>query len=236
MISIILVEPENADNIGAVARAMKNMGLSALRLVKPPRGWKKKARKMAVGAVDLLEKAAVFGSLQEAIADQHSVIATSRRQGSHRGLFRPLPDMIRLLRRGKRKFNHAVVFGRESKGLSNRDIALCDWVTTIPSSAAYPSLNLSQAVMIIGFCLFRDGHRPQDSNPPALRTYASQSEIQDVLARIESALPQLGYREEGPDVMGRIVKTFHRLIKRAGLLQSEANMLKGLSRRILQKM
>src|SRR4029079_19658477 len=130
-VSIVLVEPENPDNIGAVARAMMNMDLADLRLVKPPAKWKEKAKKMAVHAFPLLAHAKVFDSLKEALADVHFVIGTTRRQGGRRRAFLVIDDGMGRCRHVAKKRNASVVFGKESKGLSNSDLDLCDWFTTI---------------------------------------------------------------------------------------------------------
>src|SRR3989338_1856915 len=116
-VAIVLANPENPDNVGAVARAMKNTGFSDLRLVTPPRTWKKKARKMAMSARDILDRAVVFSSLAKATQDRQMVIGTTRRQGPKRGLLVPFGRIPKLVS----KKTSAIVFGRESKGLSNAD-------------------------------------------------------------------------------------------------------------------
>jgi tRNA/rRNA methyltransferase len=233
LISIVLVEPENPDNIGAVARAMKNMGLSDLRLVKPPRAWKAKGKKMSMSAYDVLSSAKVFLSLEKAIAGTYLSIATSRRQGYKRGKFISFPEAIKKTAQISQTKKVALVFGKESKGLDNPSLEACDWVTTIPSDDAYPSLNLAQSVMILAFSLFNKRVKIQPSHQE-LRWVPKQG-IMDVLDRIKVALQVLEYREEGNDVIERILSTFHGLFKRNGLLEHEAQMFRGLSRRISER-
>ena len=208
---------------------MKNMGLSDLRLVSPPRGWKKKASIMAVFASDLLDKAKVFKNLSEAVSDMHLTIATSRRRGSHRGALLTLDESlskIKGLGKGKKA---AFIFGRESKGLSNEQLAVCDWVTSLPAHADYPSLNLAQAVMVVAFSLFRDLEQIKGE---AGAVSVKKEEMFYVLERLEMAVDHLGYK---PVIRERIRATFHSLMKRNGLTHSEGQMLKGISRRILER-
>ncbi len=234
-ISIILVEPENPDNIGAVARAMKNMGFQDLRLISPPLNWKIKGRKMALSARDVLQSAKIYSNLKKAISDVHLVVGTTRRQGVKRGRFVDLEEGLEKIRQIAFKKSVALVFGKESKGLDNTALNSCDWLITIPSSEDYPSLNLAQAVMIFLFSLSELRGKRKNDTGEALGI-ASKKEIADLLSRWKKALIALDYEREGGDVIERIVATFHRLIKRNGLLVSEAQMFKGLSRRIQEKL
>jgi len=242
-ISIILVEPEVPDNIGAAARAMKNMGLSDLRLVQPPVDWKQRAVKMAVKAYERIERAKVFSSLREAASDARLVIGTTRRQGRRRGNFLAYGEAIDKI--CKTRGPVAVVFGKESKGLSNRDLRACGWLVTIPASDKYPSLNLAQAVMVVAFSIFTrlavpgSGQMTKNLAPLAslAQSFVPRREIDDILVRMEQALDGLGYkRDNGRNVLGRILATHAGLFQRAGLLRKEAQMLRGLARRILERM
>ena len=231
-IAIILVSPENPDNIGAVARAVKNMGFVDLRLVAPPRAWRTKAKKMAVSAEDILKKGEEYSSLQDAIQDLGLVIGTTRRVGGHRGTFLPFNKAIAKIRGSSRHQKIGVVFGRESKGLANEDNALCDYLVTIPTGLVYPSLNLAQAVMVVLFAL--SWERRATRSLPRERALNKQ-EIEGTIAHFEEALKVLGYRVGGADLLPRILRTFRGLIKRGGLLEPEAQMIKGLSRKIREK-
>ncbi len=234
-ISVILVSPENCDNIGAVARAVKNMGFSDLRLVKPPRGWRVKAKKMAVTAADILKGATVFSSLQEAILDLGLVIGTTRRDGGHRGTFLPFNETVSEIRRSSLSRKAGIVFGRESKGLANEESDLCDHLVTIPTGTVYPSLNLAQAVMVTLFALSWEGPDLRAVAPVAPERALNKKEIEDTITHFTEALKALGYKKGGADLLPRILKTLRGLIKRAGLLEPEAQMIKGLSRKIRQK-
>ncbi|MFZ5802509.1 MAG: RNA methyltransferase [Candidatus Omnitrophota bacterium] len=245
-IAILLVDPENPDNIGAVARAMKNMGLRDLRLVRPPAHWDESGKKMAMSAADVLDTAAEFQTVQEAIADLQFVVATTRRTGPKRGPFMPFEEVLRKIQVRRKTRSIGLMFGRESKGLDNDSLRQCDAVTTIPVSPAYPSINLAQAVMIFAFALFdknirlprpapKRGHFPSPDAPDCrdLR-FVSRAEIEEALDAFAEALRRLDYGHQG-DKLERIRATLHGLIKRSGLLLSEAQMIKGLARRIREK-
>lgn len=233
-IIVILVCPENPDNIGAVARAIKNMGFESLRLVAPPARWRFKGKKMAMSAGDILEKARVFRSLKDASADVSVLIGTTRRYGKERGAFLAFDRAIGKIRRESLKGSVGIVFGCESKGLSNEHIRLCDYRMTIPTGCAYPSLNLAQAVMVILFSVF--GKRNLSNRESrAEEKPLKKKEVESALMCFAGALRSLGYREGGANLLPRILQTTRDLIKRSGLWEREAQMIKGLSRRITEK-
>lgn len=241
-IAIVLVFPENPDNIGAAARAIKNMGFEDLRLVGPPKAWRTKAKKMAVSAADILKKGKVYASLKSAIEDLGLVIGTTRRFGGHRGTFVPFEEAISKVRRASHRQKIGIVFGRESKGLSNEDSALCDHLITIPAEISYPSLNLAQAAMVILFALSWDvsrsglGDRGRIEKEAARRgRVLNKKEIEVTMKHFKKALKVLGYERGGTDLLPRILRTFRGLLKRSGLLEPEAQMIKGLSRKIQEK-
>lgn len=234
-IAIVLVEPENPSNIGAVARAMKNMGLDKLFLVKPPLLWQENAMRMAVGAFDVLKRAHEFSSLEEALKDIHFVVGTTRRNRSKARNFLPYDRAIKKTLRVSAKQPCAILFGKESKGLDNSSLAHCDWLTTIPVHPAYPSINLAQAVILVAFSLFHQNphiEKVRESVHSDSLYYVPKKEIKEMLNQFKSALKVLDYEREGGDVMGRILVTLSGLLKRSGLIPSEVQMLKGLSRRI----
>lgn len=237
-LSIVLVEPENPDNIGAVARAMKNMALADLRLVKPPQGWRRRGKKMAMSGFGVLQKAREFKTLKQAIADAQLVIGTSRRRGPKRGRFLDFDDAIQRIVRAASRSRAALVFGKESKGLDNPSLALCDWTAAIPANPDYPSLNLAQAVMVCAFSVFKTAPKTVLALPAAQtqrEVLVSKKETAEVLAALKLALKALGY-DSAHGLLERVNNSFHRLLKRSGLLESEARMFKGLTRRIVQNL
>ncbi|HVN58888.1 MAG TPA: tRNA/rRNA methyltransferase [Bacteroidales bacterium] len=151
-IRFVLVEPRVPENIGASARALKTMGFCELVLVNPC-GWKEgKAKWVAHGSAEILENAAVFGSLAEAIGESDLAIATSAKKRSVKEDFVSADCLSSFLTaKGESIKVVSLVFGREESGLTNGEMKLCDLISTIRMAALYPSLNLSQAVMIYAY-------------------------------------------------------------------------------------
>jgi tRNA/rRNA methyltransferase len=154
---VVLVEPQLGENIGAAARAMANFGLSQLRLVKPRQGWPNdKARMMATGAGRLLDGACLYASVEQAIADCNLVVATTARAHDQaKQVFGPREVATMMARRIAAGENVAVLFGRERNGLENDEVALADVILTLPVNPAFASLNLAQAVVIVGYEWFK---------------------------------------------------------------------------------
>lgn len=151
----ILSAPAREENIGAAARAIKTMGISELRLISPlcdPLG--ERARATAHGSLDILEQAGIFESLQEAKADLSMLIGTAAKKRNIREDRHPVDALPEILL-AKKDLLHTVgvAFGGEESGLSNRELDLCDLLTTIPMVRPYPSLNLAQAVMVYAAAL-----------------------------------------------------------------------------------
>ncbi len=208
---------------------MKNMGFHDLRLVKPPELWKPKARKMATAAFELLEKARVYPSLSKAVNDAGLVIGTTRRIGAKRGSFLGFKEALRKIRQTAVRQNVAIVFGKESKGLSNRHLDFCDWLVSIPANPQYPSVNLAQAVMLMVFSLL--GKRRIAVKSPD-RQFVTKKEFESIIQNFQEMIMRLNYH---PEVVGRIHMTFRRFLKRGGVLPSEAQMIKGVTRRICER-
>jgi tRNA/rRNA methyltransferase len=180
--AVILVRPQLAVNIGMCARAMANFGLDDLRLVNPREGWprsdeyRKVAYSAAAGATDLLDAARVFPSVEAAVGDLHAVYATTARErGQMKAVLSPGVAMAATAAAAREK--RGILFGPERTGLDNDEVALADWIITFPSSPAYASLNLSQAVLICGYEWFKAAHGdkpppstiPRPVSPPAQR-------------------------------------------------------------------
>lgn len=147
---IILVEPSHPGNIGAAARAMKVMGLNELILIQPPQQWETQALAMASHADDILAQAQCFESLSEALQTvDYALATTARARHVDWPVKAPRAWMAACAQRDNQSL--AVVFGRERTGLTNTEIARCQGLIHIPTSSAYQSLNLAQAVQIVAY-------------------------------------------------------------------------------------
>lgn len=202
-ISFILVEPAVPGNVGAAARAIKTMGFSDLRLVNPCDHLNQEARLLAHASSEILEKALVFRSLQEALADIDFSVATSAKRRNVKEdiiLSYDLPAFIR--KKGEAIKHVAVVFGREESGLTNEEISLCHRISKVPLQTYYPSLNLAQTVMIYAYELSEfsiTGLKQKKHHP------AGEASLQAMLERTELLLNHL---DLGPNrlIHGRILE------------------------------
>jgi len=153
-IEIILVDTQDAANIGSACRAMKTMGLTKLTLVTSQTYDENRVRTLALHASDLWENRKEFRTLEEAISDSVLAVAATRRHGKNRKMSCMTPEEL------ANHISHfpdgkiSIVFGCESSGLTDEQVKACSMVVTIPTSEKFPSLNLSQAVQIICYALF----------------------------------------------------------------------------------
>jgi len=226
-VAIVLVEPQNPGNVGMVCRAMKNMGLSDLRLVKPCQMDHPEALKFAVAARDLLESATHFATLREALSDCPFSIATTRRHGKYRQeIFTP-EEIAAKIRSAEGGGGVALVFGREDSGLTTDEVALCRWHATIPTAGDFGSLNLAQAVLICAYQLFRGAggavHRQE-------RTPAPADDLETLYDHMERSLLHIGFLN--PQNPGHIMRSLRRIFARAELDSREVAVLRGMMAQI----
>lgn len=154
-LKIVLVRPVYPENLGLAARAMANFGSTKLALVKPECNWKSgKAKSRAMHAQQVLLRAKRFDSIEEATADCSYTIATSAKKGRNKKALSALQIAERF---GKSHAKIALVFGPEPSGLTNAEIAECDFIASIAASKSYPTLNLSHAVCVMLYQLFVAG-------------------------------------------------------------------------------
>jgi len=230
-ISFILIGPTEPGNIGAAARALKNMGFRKLELVAPVPHRTEEARAMACRAADILEQAKVYRSLRSAIARKSLVVGTTRRMGSRRGMIVDIREAARRIARMARSGRVAILFGNEHNGLTNRELEECGLVLTIPSSPDFPSLNLAQSVMLVAYELSRVATRP---GPLPL---LENREARKLFRRIPKTLKTLGYARVGDkDLPAEITRHLKRLLARSGLTVWELNMLLGLCTQVEKKL
>lgn len=230
--AIILVAPQLGLNIGAAARAMMNCGLSDLRIVNPRDGWPNQdARSMAANAVELVDNATLFDNFDAAIADLSYVIATTARQ---RDMVKPVLDPKRAAEMilGKENLNQksGIVFGPERSGLENVHIIRSNALLTVPLNTENTSLNLAQAVLLVGYEWFQIQRKADDINENLdgpKEALATRGEIDNLLNRLESALDETGFFGL-PDKKPRMVQNIRNIFERDELTTQEVNTLHGI--------
>ncbi len=232
-VTIVLVEPSHPGNIGAVARAMKTMGLAKMVLVSPKKFPSAEATERAASADDVLVNAKVVESLPEALEDIHWAIATSARS---RYLDWPLLSPSELAMEMNQKFsgaNVAIVFGRENSGLNNEELGHCHRQVAIPSNPEYSSLNLAMAVQVIGYEL-RVQHLEQEGLPlkpvEKLKIPATTVEMEGFYSHLEKTL--ISTRFLDPEKPKLLMSRFRRMFSRTMPDTSELNILRGMLKSI----
>ncbi len=242
-ISIVLVEPSGAGNIGSVARAMKNTGFADLVLVNPAPFKNDEGFRMACNASDLLLGARVYPGLSEGLEGTGVIAGATRRLGRGRHPVLTLDEAIPKLVGLSQKNNVSILFGREDKGLKNVETGLCDILFEIPSDELYPSLNLSHAVFIVCYNIFRARQAGSARQARGARSAgvldikaAPRKEYDEMFVHMESALRALGYGDKRREyLLGVILRSFRRLFGRTALMQKEVNMLRGIFSQIEQR-
>lgn len=222
--TIVLVEPQSPGNIGMVCRAMKNMGLSQLRLVKGCDRFLPESLKFAVSARDLLEDARVFPDLASALADCTLTVGTTRRHGKYRQeILSPVEVATVIREQAGPDCRAAIVFGREDSGLTTDELALCRFHATIPSAAEYGSLNLSQSVLIFCYELGKAGASPGGGREEQM---ATSGEMESLFDQMRSSMMKIGFlNEQNPE---HIMRSLRRIFFRADLDNREVAILRGM--------
>jgi tRNA/rRNA methyltransferase len=223
-VRVVLVETSHPGNLGAVARAMKVMGLSDLALVNPRCEVGDEARARASGAVDVLESAGRFDSLEAALADTVLAAAcTSRRRDLPHPAFTPRRAAAELLAMAVNG-PVALVFGSETYGLSNEQLMKCRWLINIPANPDYASLNLGAAVQVLAYelrCTAEDAVLPLPEFEAA--PHAAQESL---LAEMERTLVEIGFLD--PAHPKRLMPRLRRFFAKAGLEKEEVAIWRGI--------
>jgi len=223
----VLVNTSHPGNIGATARAMKNMGLSELCLVAPQQYPSAEATARASGADDLLASARCYDTLDKAIADATLVIGASARCRSL-----PLPVLdphqcATLLHEQAGAAQSAILFGRERTGLTNDELDRCHYLVQIPSNPDYSSLNVAAAVQVIAYeirmAAIARGGAPA---PVQEADYASAGQMEQFYAHLERTLVEIEFLDPGNP--RQLMRRVRRLFGRARPDQNEINILRGI--------
>ena len=226
-VRIVLHRPRGAINVGAAARAVANMGLGGLVVVRSQPLRQAWVRAMAAHAGDVVDQTQHCRTLAEAVADCALVVGTTCRDGTYRhGRRTPREAASEIVARAQSQ-PVALVFGPEDHGLSNADLRLCHQLITIPTAPAYPSLNLAQAVMV---CAYELHLASVDGATTALPLFAPVALIEPMYARLQSALLSVGFLH--PDNPDHIMAALRQLFGRTGLDHREVRILLGLARQL----
>jgi TrmH family RNA methyltransferase len=219
-----LVKPRERGNIGAAARAIKNMGFTNLDLVDPPANFEEGHDFwLACHAVDLLRDAEVYISLKDALKDKTLIVGASRRIGKKRGMIITLKEGVKEIMKVASKNRVAILFGREDRGLTNKEIEECGFLMTIPTAEDSPSLNLAQAVLLVAYEL---SCQTLEVEMPELVAY---EEIRSLFEHVRRTLHLLDYIPRGNrDIEERIMRNLKHLFGRSGLTTREVRMLHGI--------
>ena len=191
-LTIILVGPARAENVGAAARAMKTMGFRDLRIVDSEAHLAPAARWVAHGSGDILDGITTYSTLAEALHDVDFTVATTARSRARFHYYATPQQLLPLLEEKANWMTHtALVFGREDAGLTNEELALADVLTGVPMVADYPSLNLGQAVMVYCYQLASLIQIPQPQN-----TGTDENQLAALRARVENLLLRLDVADD----------------------------------------
>ena len=228
-IRIVLVNTSHPGNIGGVARAMKNMGLSQLYLVAPRDYPHEQAQWRAASAKDILDAAVVVPTLEDAIRDCQFVVGTSARE---RRIPWPLLDARQCaeqMAQASEREQVAVLFGREDRGLTNDELQVCNLHLNIPTSGAYSSLNLAMAVQIVAYELnmvISSSSSTVNKTEQWDSPFASQGDMEHFYKHLEETLIDVEFLD--PAAPRQLMSRLRRLYSRIRLDEMELNILRGV--------
>ncbi len=228
--AVILVVPQLGENIGTAARAMLNFGLTDLRLVAPRDGWPNaRAVAAASGAEEVIQGARLFDEVGAAVADLHTVFATTaRRRQMVKPVLTPEEAARRLRADHAQDLKTGLLFGGERAGLDNDAISLAHAIVQVPVNPAFASLNLAQAVLLMAYEWFRS----TDETPAARLDLhgsrpASGQEMADLFAHLEAELDEAGFLFP-PEKRPAMVRNIRAMLTRAGFSEQEVRTLRGI--------
>ncbi len=231
--TIILVEPQLGENIGMAARAMLNCGLTDLRLVNPRDGWPNdSAQAASAGAEQVINATKIFKNTQEAVADLNLVFATTARK-------RDMTNRILTPRKAALEMHDTlsalngsvgVLFGPEAKGLKNEDVTQADAIIMIPVNPLFSSLNLAQAVFVIGYEWYLKIIKTKPSKEfliPKKNQQAKKSELNGIIQHLVDELDQTGFFHVH-EKRSAMIRNLRNIFQRACLTEQEARTLRGV--------
>jgi TrmH family RNA methyltransferase len=225
LVRVVLIDPSHPGNVGSVARAMKNMALDDLVLVRPRHFPHPDSTALAAGADDVLNRARVVDTVAEAVADCGLVAGTTSRPRSHNWDFLTPRDAAARIHGLDSQDRAALLFGSERFGLGSEDLQCCNVLIRIPANPEYCSLNLAMAVQLLAYeiLLVRDGPLSQlQMEQPR----ATGAEVERLYAHLEQVLADIQFEDRNGG--GHLMTRIRRLFNRAQLDKNEINILRGI--------
>ena len=225
-VHFILVRPQIGENIGSVARAIKNFNITKLRIVNPRCGWpNQKALVTSVGARDILKSTKIYHSLEKSLGDLDIIFATSSRI---RKVNKRIISVVDLKKKIKTKHKIGIVFGPEASGLSNNEISYADYLVKIPTNKNFTSLNLSHSAIIFSFELFKFFSKEKNTFISRYKSsLATKSEVNKFLNFMIKNLDQRGFLQ--PDhKRNSMIRNINNIFHRINLSDQEIRVLLGI--------
>ena len=222
-ITIVLVATRSAGNIGSTARVMQNMGLSRLKLVKPREHLTSEAFKMASRAVDLVEQAEVYETLGEAVGEEQILVGTTsaRERRTHQRVYTP-KQIAPIIREYAKAQRVALIFGPENRGLTDEQLARCQYLAVVPSHGESPVLNVAQTVLLMVYEVYTLDPVERTSQP----VLVSQDQREEMFQHMEQVLIQIGFlSSSSPEP---IMKSIRRFLGKAELTARDVQIVRGI--------
>ena len=220
----ILVSPQLGENIGSCSRAMKNFGFSNLNIVSPRDGWPNtKARMTSVGAFDIIKSAKIYKNVEDAIKKFDLIFATSARNRDINKKYISITNFIKLLSK-YRNSKIGIMFGAEASGLSNYDLSLSNFIIQIPTAKKLTSLNLSHAVIIICYEIYRSLHISNFNKEKMLSKLVSKNSIKKLISFLEKKLDNKKFFKP-PEKKKSMILNINNIFGRLELSDKETRIL-----------
>ena len=223
LVRIVLIDPSHPGNVGSVARAMKNMALDDLTLVRPRAFPHPESSALAAGADDILAQARVVDSVVEAIADCAFIAGTTSRPRSYYWEFSTPREVAARVAGLGAENRAALLFGSERYGLGTEDLNHCNVLVRIPANPAYCSLNLAMSVQLLAYELFMAREQPQ-AHVQLEQPLAPAGDVEHFYAHLHQVLNEIDFE----DRTGHLMERLRRLFNRAQLDRNELNILRGI--------
>jgi len=221
---LILVNPQLGENIGSCARAMKNFGFSTLNIVAPRDGWPNtKARMTSVGAFDIIKSAKVYKNVDQVVKKFDLIFAASARNRDINKKYISINNFSKLLSKHKSS-NIGIMFGPEASGLSNYDLSLSNFIIQIPTSKKLTSLNLSHAVIVVCYEIYKSLHFSKFKKEKILSKLASKNTIKKLIKFLEKKLEVKNFFKP-PEKKNSMILNINNIFGRLELSDKEIRIL-----------